>query len=175
LTASPADHTMEMALVAVPRLDRSPMAAERYLKPGRFTRKAFNPAVRGLTRLGISVWGARELRVRGRKSGQWRATPVNLISMDGEQYLLAPRGTTDWVRNLRAAGSGELRVGRRSDRFAAVELDDAAKPPIVREYLRRWKFEVGAFFGDLDQHASDDRLLAIAPGVPVFRIDLARS
>jgi deazaflavin-dependent oxidoreductase (nitroreductase family) len=150
------------------------MAAERYLKPGRFTRKVFNPAVRGLTRLGISVWGSRELRVRGRQSGQWRATPVNLVTVHGERYLLAPRGTTDWVRNLRAAGSGELRVGRRSDRFVATELDDAAKPPIVREYLRRWKFEVAAFFGDLDEHASDDRLLAIAPGVPVFHIDQAR-
>jgi deazaflavin-dependent oxidoreductase (nitroreductase family) len=119
------------------------MAGERYLKPGRFTRKVFNPAVRGLTRLGISVWGSRELRVRGRKSGQWRATPVNLLTVDGERYLLAPRGTTDWVRNLRAAGSGELWVGRRCDQFAAIELDDASKPAIVREYLRRWKFEAG--------------------------------
>jgi deazaflavin-dependent oxidoreductase (nitroreductase family) len=147
------------------------MAGQRYLKPGRFTRKVFNPAVRGLTRLGISVWGSRELRVRGRKSGQWRATPVNLIIVYGQRYLLAPRGTTDWVRNLRAAGGGELRVGRRSDRFTALELDDAAKPPIVREYLRRWKFVAGAFFDGLDQHASDERLLAIAPGIPVFRID----
>jgi deazaflavin-dependent oxidoreductase (nitroreductase family) len=147
------------------------MTGQRYLKPDRFTRKVVNPAVRGLTRLGISVWGSRELRVRGRRSGQWRATPVNLLTVEGQQYLLAPRGTTDWVRNLRAAGSGELRVGRHSDRFAAIELDDAAKPAILREYLRRWKFEGGAFFDGLDQHASDDQLLVIASGVPVFRID----
>jgi deazaflavin-dependent oxidoreductase (nitroreductase family) len=176
LTPPRAGHTMEAA--AKPQRRRwtgDLMAGERYVKPGRFTRKVFNPAVRGLTRLGISVWGSRELRVRGRRSGQWRATPVNLITMEGQRYLLAPRGTTDWVRNLRAAGSGELRVGRRCDRFAAVEVDDAAKPAIVREYLRRWKFEVGEFFGDLDQHASDDQLSAIAPGIPVFRIEWADS
>jgi deazaflavin-dependent oxidoreductase (nitroreductase family) len=148
------------------------MTGQRYLKPGAFTRKVFNPAVRGLTRLGVSVWGSRELRVRGRTSGQWRATPVNVVTIDGGQYLVAPRGTTDWVRNLRAAGGGELRVGQRIDSFVATELGDAAKAPILREYLRRWKFEVAAFFDGLDEHASDDELLRIAAGVPVFHLDL---
>jgi deazaflavin-dependent oxidoreductase (nitroreductase family) len=147
------------------------MAGPRYLKPDRFTQKVFNPTVRGLTRLGISVWGSRELRVLGRTSGQWRATPVNLITVDGQRYLVAPRGTTDWVRNLRAAGGGELRIGRRSDPFVATELDDAAKPAVLRPYLRRWKFEVGKFFDGLDHHASDEQMLVIAPGIPVFRID----
>ena len=144
------------------------MTGQRYLEPGRFTRKVFNPAVRGLTRLGISVWGSRELRVRGRKSGQWRATPVNLLTVEGRRYLLAPRGNTQWVRNLRAAGGGELRVGRRSETFVATEVEDAAKPAVLREYLRRWKFEAGAFFDGLDQHASTEQLRAIAPGFPVF-------
>jgi len=70
------------------------------------TRNLLNPAVRFLTRIGISVMGSRELRVRGRKSGDWRTTPVNLMTVDGVQYLVAPRGTTQWVRTLRAAGGG---------------------------------------------------------------------
>ena len=77
----------------------------------------FNPSVALLTRMGISVWGSRELRVRGRTTGEWRTTPVNLLTVDGEQYLVAPRGITQWVRNLRVAGSGELRVGKHTDRF----------------------------------------------------------
>ena len=68
------------------------MPEARYIKPGWFTRHVFNPAVNGLTKLGISVWGSRELRVRGRTSGEWRSTPVNLLTLDGTQYLIAPRG-----------------------------------------------------------------------------------
>lgn len=147
----------------------------RYLKPGWFTTNVFNRSVRRLTLLGISVMGSRELRVRGRASGEWRATPVNLLTIDGERYLLAPRGVTQWVRNLRVAGGGELRLGRRSEPFAATELPDEAKAPIMREYLRRWKWEVGQFFPGLDAKASVDELAAAAAGFPVFRVVEARA
>src|SRR2546421_1062635 len=112
----------------------------RYVEPGPATR-VFNTAVAGLTRLGVSVWGSRILAVRGRTSGEWRTTPVNLLSFEGERYLVAPRGQTQWVRNLRVAGGGELRVGRRAERFTATELPDQDKPPVLRAYLRRWKAE----------------------------------
>ncbi|MGH8862371.1 MAG: hypothetical protein ACRDVG_14280, partial [Jatrophihabitantaceae bacterium] len=90
------------------------MTEARYLEPGWFTRNVFNRCVRRLTRLGVSVAGSRELRVRGRTSGAWRSTPVNLLTVDGQRYLVAPRGVTKWVRTLRASGDGELRVGRRT-------------------------------------------------------------
>lgn len=144
-------------------------APHRYVRPGRFT-KAFNKIVSALTRLGISVWGSRVLAVRGRSSGEWRTVPVNVLTLDSERYLVAPRGTTQWVRNLRAAGGGELRLGRSTEAFTAVELDDAEKPPVLRAYLRRWKFEVGAFFEGVDASASDETLREIAPGYPVFRL-----
>jgi hypothetical protein len=101
----------------------------RYVRPGWFTRHVFNPAVAALTRAGLSVWGSRELRVRGRKSGEWRATPVNLLSYETNRYLVAPRGETQWVRNLRVAGEGELRVGRRVESFRATEIADARRNP----------------------------------------------
>src|SRR6202008_1645868 len=83
-----------------------------YVVPGRSTRM-FNAAVARLTKLGISVWGSRVLYVRGRSTGEWRSTPVNPLTFNGERYLVAPRGTTQWVRNLRAAdGHGELHLGR---------------------------------------------------------------
>src|SRR5215218_4748096 len=113
----------------------------RYVQPGWFTNHVFNPTIALLTRAGLSVWGSRELRVRGRRSGEWRTTPVNLLTHDGRQYLVAPRGETQWVRNLRVARQGELRVGRKVEPFTATELPDADKVEILRAYLERWKME----------------------------------
>ncbi|HEX3589850.1 MAG TPA: nitroreductase/quinone reductase family protein [Pseudonocardiaceae bacterium] len=145
------------------------MDTERYLKPTKNT-NVFNELVARLTRMGVSVWGSRVLYVRGRSSGELRSTPVNLLTVDGTRYLVAPRGRTQWVRNLRVAGEGELRVGRRIERFVGTELRDDEKPAILRAYLRRWKFEVGVFFDGVDAKASDAKLREIAPGYPVFRI-----
>jgi deazaflavin-dependent oxidoreductase (nitroreductase family) len=141
----------------------------RYVEPSGATR-IFNSVVATLTRLGVSVWGSRVLRVRGRKTGEWRSTPVNLLTIDGVRYLVAPRGITQWVRNLRAIGTGELAVGRRVEPFRATELADADKPAVLRAYLKRWKFEVGVFFDGVGPDASDEELLRIAPGYPVFVI-----
>ena len=146
--------------------------SDRYLAPGWFTRHVFNPIVAGLTRAGISVWGSRELRVRGRTSGEWRSTPVNVLTVGDERYLVAPRGHTQWTRNLRTAEGGELRVGRRWEAFHATELGDVEKPPILRAYLQRWRAEVGVFFGGVTADASDDELRRIGPDHPVFRIDV---
>jgi deazaflavin-dependent oxidoreductase (nitroreductase family) len=134
------------------------------------TRLGFNKAVAALTGLGLSVRGSRVLAVRGRQSGQWRTTPVNPLSHDGQHYLVAPRGETQWVRNLRAAGEGELRLGGHAEPFTATEIDDDAKPAVLRDYLAHWKTEVGAFFGGVGPDASDAELRGIAPGYPVFRI-----
>ena len=146
----------------------------RYLEPTTGTR-VFNRVVAGLTRMGLSVWGSRELRVVGRRSGEVRTTPVNLLTHEGVTYLVAPRGTTQWVRNLRAAdGAGELRLGRRIDRFTSSEVADADKVDVLRAYLRRWKFEVGVFFDGVDADSSDQELRAIAAGYPVFLLDVTR-
>ena len=147
--------------------------APRYVRPGWFTMHIFNPAIAALTRTGISVWGSRELRVRGRASGEWRTTPVNLLTLDSTRYLIAPRGETQWVRNLRVAKSGELRVGRRTEPFSATELADDDKPAILRAYLKRWKAEVGVFFGGVSAKSSEAELRAIAANHPIFLIEAA--
>jgi len=143
---------------------------DRYQRPGWFTNHVVNPVVAGLTRAGISVWGSRVLEVRGRTSGEPRRTPVNLLRVDGHRYLVAPRGHTQWVRNMRAAGEGRLLLGRGSERFTATELTDDEKPPLLRAYLERWRMEVGVFFGGVGPDSSDEELLRIAPDHPVFRI-----
>jgi deazaflavin-dependent oxidoreductase (nitroreductase family) len=145
------------------------LAQPRHIAPNRIDR-LFNSAVGFLTRHGISLAGSRVLAVRGRKSGEWRTNPVNPLIVDGHRYLVAPRGEVQWVRNLRVAGEGELRVGRRAERFTATELADADKPPVLRAYLKQWKWEVGRFFEGITPDATEEQLAGIAPGFPVFRI-----
>jgi deazaflavin-dependent oxidoreductase (nitroreductase family) len=145
------------------------MADTRYIKPKKST-NAFHQIVAKLTRMGFSVWGSRVLTVVGRKSGEPRSVPVNLLTVDGVRYLVAPRGETQWVRNLRAAGQGTLRVGKHVETFAFRELAHDEKPGILRAYLKRWKFEVGVFFDGVDAKASDEKLREIAPGYPIFEI-----
>ena len=141
-----------------------------YQPPDWFTRHAFNRLVVTLTRMGVSFWGSRILEVRGRKSGEPRRVPVNLLTLDDARYLVAPRGHTQWVRNLRAAGEGHLLIGRRREAFHATEVADVDKEKILRAYLRRWKWEVGQFFGGVNAESPTDELARIAPDHPVFRI-----
>ena len=143
---------------------------DRYLAPGWFTTHVFNRVVQVLTRAGVSVWGSRTLVVRGRTSGEWRSNPVNVLVFDGHEYLVAPRGVTQWVRNLRVAGTGELRVGRRRESFRVVELADTEKVEVLRAYLKRWKLEVGIFFDGVSARSSVSELERIAPHHPVFRL-----
>jgi deazaflavin-dependent oxidoreductase (nitroreductase family) len=144
---------------------------KRVVTSGRGSMLAMNKVVAVLTNLGISLMGSRVLSVRGRKSGEWRSNPVNLLVLDGQRYLVAPRGHVQWVRNLRASGDGTLRVGRKIEPFRAEELADADKPDVIRLYLKKWAWEVGAFFGDdVRADSTTDRLLQVAPGVPVFKI-----
>lgn len=145
------------------------MTEIRYIQP-RKGEQLLHGSVQWLTKHGLSLLGSRVLYVRGRKSGELRSNPVNLLTFEGERYLVAPRGVTQWVRNLRVAGEGELRVGRRIEHFKPIELGDDEKPALLRAYLKRWKWEVGMFFEGVDATASDEKLREIAPGYPVFRI-----
>jgi len=143
-----------------------------YQPPGWFTRHVFNPVVSGLTRLGISVKGSRVLRVRGRTTGEWRSVPVNLLTFEGQRYLVAPRGETQWVKNIRKSGGGELRLGRKTEAISVAELSDDEKPDLLRAYVKRWKAEVGVFFGGVSAKSPEEDLRRIAPDHPVFRIQM---
>jgi deazaflavin-dependent oxidoreductase (nitroreductase family) len=144
---------------------------KRVITAAEGSMRVFNRIVARLTKLGISLMGSRVLSVRGRKSGEWRSTPVNLLVLDGQRYLVAPRGHTQWVRNLRATKEARLQLGRTVETFRAEELADADKLPALRRYLTKWAWEVGTFFeGDVTKNSPDEVLHHIAPGVPVFKI-----
>ena len=144
------------------------MAEAVYQKPGWFTKNVFNRLVAGLHKLGLGVQGSQTLAVRGRKSGEMQTNPVNPFELDGRTYLLSPRGTTQWVRNLRAAGGeGELRRGRHVRNFRATEVPDSEKVPLLRLYMDKWSWEVKGFLG-IDADAPDDELRRIAPDRPAF-------
>ncbi|ARQ70909.1 nitroreductase family deazaflavin-dependent oxidoreductase [Streptomyces marincola] len=150
------------------------MHTSPYVKrPGRITRRVVNPLIAFLTRRGLSVWGSRMLAVRGRTTGEWRTTPVNLLTVDGRHYLVAPRGHVQWTRNMRAAGGGRLLLGKTSQDFVAEEVPDEEKPALLRAYLKRWKAEVGVFFRGVGPDSPEEDLRRIAPDHPVFRITLA--
>ncbi len=146
-------------------------ANSHYQEPDWFTRHIFNNVVKGLTRIGISVMGSRVLEHRGRKSGELHHTPVNLLTHEGQQYLVAPRGETQWVRNVRSAdGHLVLILGRKRQLATATEIPVEDSLPILRSYLKRWKFEVGMFFEGVGPDSTDEEWAAEAPRHPVFAL-----
>jgi len=103
----------------------------RYARPHKADRVTAR-LLRGLVRMGIGPWGARELRVPGRKSGLVRSNVVNVLKADDGRYLVAPRGNTEWVRNLRAAGRGELRLGHGPSTLRPSNFPTRTRRPCSR-------------------------------------------
>jgi deazaflavin-dependent oxidoreductase (nitroreductase family) len=139
----------------------------RYEEPNRAAR-AGNAVVRWLAEMGISIAGTRALRVRGRKTGKQRAVVINLLTVDGVDYLVSPRGNTQWARNVRAAGVVEMGPRWRRRRVRATEVDDAAKPRVLKPYLERWYWQVKGYVAGLTPESSDEQIRAGAPTIPVF-------
>jgi F420H(2)-dependent quinone reductase len=141
----------------------------RYDEPTRAAR-AFNALFRWLAEAGVSIAGTKALRVRGRKTGKRRGVVINLLNVDGRDYLVSPRGNTQWARNARAAGAVEMGPRWRSREVPIVEVTDDAKPELLRRYLARWFWEVKGHVCGLTPESSDAELQAAAPSIPVFEL-----
>ncbi len=144
-------------------------ATHHHQAPGKLVRTS-NAAVAALLRLGVPLFGAHVLGVRGRTSGQLRTVPINPIDVDGIRYLVSPRGDTQWVRNIRASGECELRRARSARQYTATEIADADKPAILRAYLARWEWQVRPFVNGCTADSTDAELLVAAERHPVFRL-----
>ncbi|OBF19539.1 nitroreductase/quinone reductase family protein [Mycobacterium sp. ACS4331] len=143
--------------------------ATRYEAPGLAARTA-NSVLRWLAESGVSIAGTCALRIRGRKTGRMRSVVVNLLSIDGIDYVVSPRGHTQWVRNARAAGAVEIGPRWRRRTRTIVELDDDAKSEVLRRYLQRWFWEVKGHIAGLTPDSDDGQLRAAAPDIPVFAL-----
>ena len=141
----------------------------RYDAPGRVAR-AGNDLIRRLAEAGVSIAGSTALQVRGRRSGKTRSVVVNVMTVQGRTYVVAPRGTTEWVRNARAAGevSTGPRWRRRNHRI--VEIADDLKPPLLQRYLDRWFWEVKGHVGGLTPQSTPAEMRTAAPSIPVFEL-----
>lgn len=139
----------------------------RYEEPNRAAR-AGNAVIRWLAELGVSIAGTRALRVRGRKTGELRAVVINLLTIDGADYLVSPRGNTQWARNVRAAGVVDIGPRWRRRSVRATEVEDAAKPELLKRYLDRWYWQVKGYVAGLTPESSDEQFRAAAPSIPVF-------
>jgi hypothetical protein len=123
-------------------------------------------------RLGLPVPRAWMLRVHGRRTGRLRSVPVLVLHRGRDRYLVAPRGQTDWARNLRRAGWGELWRGDRRERVRAEELAGDERAAVVGHYARRYGWLTGRFF-ELPRRPSAEEVRRIADRHPAFRIRAA--
>jgi hypothetical protein len=141
----------------------------RYDAPNLAAR-AGNELIRWLAEAGISIAGTRALRVRGRQTGKLRGVVINLLSVDGRDYVVSPRGNTQWARNARAAGAVEMGPKWRSRAVRIAEVADDAKPQLLKRYLDRWYWEVKGHVGGLTPQSTDDEMRSAAPSIPVFEL-----
>lgn len=142
---------------------------DAYDRPNAAAR-ALNVVIRRLAELGVSIAGTRALRVRGRKTGTMRSVVVNVLHVDGVDYLVSPRGNTQWARNARAAGEVELGPRWRHTPVPLTEVDDEAKPALLKRYLAKWYWEVRGHIAGLTPQSGPEELRAAAPAIPVFAL-----
>ncbi len=142
---------------------------KRYDEPNALAR-TFSGVIRTLAEAGVSIAGTTAIRVRGRKSGRMRGVVVNLLAVDDHDYVLSPRGNTQWARNLRAAGELEIGPRWRSRQARVTELTDDEKPDLLQRYLRRWHWEVKGTAGGLTPDSTDEEFRTVAPTIPVFAL-----
>ncbi len=147
---------------------QSMMKVKAFQRPSRIE-AIFNRLLGKLVALGMGPEYMRVLDVRGRKSGRVLSTPVNLLELNGVQYLVAPRGNTHWVRNARVSGRVRLRRGRSSSNYRVEEIPRQERPDVLKEYLKKYAREVQRYFS-VEPGADRETFLAIAAEHPVFRL-----
>ena len=147
-----------------------PPAAAHYKEPDWFTRHIFNNVVKGLTRLGVSVWGSRVLEHRGRTTGKLHHVPVNLLTIEGTQYLVAPAGR-DPVGAQRAPRRRPPGADPRAAAPAVHGQRGPGRPTACRSCAPTsgaGSSRSGMFFDGVTPDSTDAEWAAVAADHPVF-------
>lgn len=148
------------------------MTTSTHYRPPTPAQQRFNALIRWLADHGIRVAGAQTLTVTGRRSGSPQRIPVNPHRSGGREYLVSPRGTTQWVRNVRVTPAARLGTARRGRDVVLREVTDAAEQAtVISGYLARWGWEVGQYLPEgLAADRSDASIREHAGELPVFEI-----
>jgi hypothetical protein len=132
--------------------------------------KFANRLIIAFNRIGMSFGTWYILSIPGRTSGKMRSTPVSVLHVNGQRYIVTGF-ETQWVKNARKAGRGILARGRKKEPVALVELRVEDRPPILREFPRQVPHGVQYFERLLNLPVDPETLAAAAPRCPVFRLD----
>ena len=149
------------------------MATSGDNRPNLLVRRVLNPGLSALVRLGVMPTRIQLLSVAGRKSGKLRSVPVTPVDLGGRTYLVAPRGEMAWVRNIRSAGKGQLRNGRRMRPITVTELPDYERAAVLRQYFRENRGTVGRYFTVTTVDASLSDFADEADRHPVFAVSFS--
>jgi len=142
--------------------------AQHFVRPS-LAERVFNRMFGIAIGFGLGLGHNYVVEVRGRKSGRVFSAPIDLLEFEGRRYLVAPRGETNWVRNVRAVGSVALRKGRRREEFAAREVRAAQRPELLKAYLDRFALTVQRYF-PLPRESAVSEFAPIAERYPVFEL-----
>ncbi len=127
-----------------------------YMRPPLFVRRVFNPLA-----MRFRIGGSQALSVTRRRTHGLQRVPVIPVDVDGQRYLVSPRGETDWVRNLRATPHCTLGPHGHEVPYRASEVAVGERPPVLTAYRAVAGRAVKPFFEALPD----------AKDHPVFRVD----
>ncbi|HEX2464041.1 MAG TPA: nitroreductase family deazaflavin-dependent oxidoreductase [Thermoanaerobaculia bacterium] len=141
---------------------------QRFVRVG-FVERQLNRLIDVLANRGLGPAYTYRLEVVGRKSGRLYSTPVNLMRRNGRPYLVAPRGWTEWVKNALAAGKVRVCRGRSVQEFAVRLVPPAERPPILKDYLERYRGAVQRYF-EVPAGSPVEAFKAIVEDYPVLEL-----
>ncbi len=135
--------------------------------------RAINAVFRRLAARGRGAPYLHVLTVTGRTSGQERSVPVDVMTVDGVKYLVAPYGEVNWVRNLRAARKATLQRGSHVQSYDAAEVSPTDAILVIREYIR--SVPVTKDYWNASADSTDDEVLEDARTHPVFQLRVSET
>lgn len=114
-----------------------------YLKPSAIT-KFFNSLAMRST-----LWDVHTLEVARRNAVDPQRVPVIPLQHNGSLFIVSTRGESDWVKNVRAAGTVRLGQKGKLMTYAATEVPADERSDIITAYRKKAGREVNGYWKKL--------------------------